>query len=64
MENGKKTTVHTMTSHGSHKQICDKLLGKMARQCHLSRTEFNNLIDCPLSQDRYEEILREKNVVF
>ena len=50
---GKKTSVFTKTSHGS-KEISDNLLAKMSRQCGLSRSDFELLIDCPLSRDSYE----------
>ena len=35
-------------------QIDDSLLGQMARQCKLSRADFDLLIDCPLDRDGYE----------
>ena len=53
---GKKTAVFTKTSHGA-KEIGDNLLAKMARQCKLSRSEFDLLIDCPLDRETYESKL-------
>ncbi|MBI3525563.1 MAG: hypothetical protein HY066_13760 [Betaproteobacteria bacterium] len=50
---GKKTAVFTKTSHGT-REIDDSLLGRMARQCKLSRADFDRLIDCPLDRDGYE----------
>lgn len=50
---GKKTAVFTKTSHGA-REIDDSLLGCMARQCRLSRGDFDRLIDCPLDRDTYE----------
>jgi predicted RNA binding protein YcfA (HicA-like mRNA interferase family) len=50
---GKKTAVFTKTSHGA-REIDDNLLGQMARQCKLSRADFERLIDCPLDRDSYE----------
>ena len=50
---GKKTAVFTKTSHGG-REIDESLLGRMARQCRLSRADFDRLIDCPLSRDGYE----------
>ncbi len=52
---GKKTTVKTKTSHG-HREISDGLIAKMARQVKVSRSEFLDLIDCPLSRKDYEKI--------
>lgn len=53
---GKKTAVFTKTSHGS-REIDESLLGRMARQCRLSRADFDRLIDCPLNRDDYESKL-------
>ncbi len=50
---GKKTAVFTKTSHGV-RELDDYLLGRMARQCKLSRFDFDRLIDCPLDRDSYE----------
>ena len=50
---GKKTAVFTKTSHGS-REIDDSLLARMTRQCRLSRSDFDRLIDCPLDRDSYE----------
>ena len=63
-QEGKKTTVKTKTSHTKKmKDIPDNILGQMARQCHLSKNEFLNLVDCPLSQDNYEKILQHKEII-
>lgn len=50
---GKKTAVFTKTSHGA-REIDDNLLGRMARQCKLSRADFDRLIECPLDRESYE----------
>ena len=50
---GKKTVVFTKTSHGT-RELDDGLLGRMAKQCRLSRADFDRLIDCPLDRDGYE----------
>lgn len=50
---GKKTAVFTKTSHGN-RELDDSLIGCMARQCRLSRSDFERLIDCPLDRDGYE----------
>lgn len=59
---GKKTRVFTKTSHGS-KEIDDSLLGMMARQCQLTRGDFELLIDCPLDRASYERKLIERGVL-
>lgn len=59
---GKKTAVFTKTSHGT-REIDDNLLGRMARQCKLSRADFDRLIDCPLDRDAYEARLIAQGAV-
>ena len=57
-KSGKKTSVFTKTSHGTgHKTISDGLVAKMAKQCGLTNAQFKDLVNCPLSRDRLEEIL-------
>lgn len=53
---GRRSMARTRTSHGS-KTISDPLLAQMARQCRLSKAQFIDLIDCPLSRESYEQIL-------
>lgn len=45
------------------KTISDNLLSQMAKQCHLTKNDFIDLIDCPLTQDKYEQILKDKDVL-
>jgi hypothetical protein len=59
---GKKTRVFTKTSHGT-REIDDGLLRLMARQVKLTKTDFDNLIDCPLDRDSYEKKLIEQGIV-
>ncbi len=47
-----------MVSHGSDGDIGDRLLAEMARQLHLTRRQFDQLIDCDLSQSEYEAMMR------
>ena len=55
---GKKTAVFTKTSHTPKmRQIPDNLISQMARQCRVNKQNFLNLIDCPLSQSQYEELV-------
>ena len=58
---GKKTIVKTKVSH-SGKDISKVLMGLMAKQCKLSSLEFHELVDCPLSQEKYEEKLAEQGL--
>ncbi len=59
---GKRTTVKTHTSHNS-KELNDFLIGRMAKQCKLTKSQFLNLIDCSLDQVEYEKILRESCII-
>ena len=55
---GRKTAVWTKVSHGE-KEIHDRLLAVMARQICLSRQQFLDLVDCPLTEVEYIQMLRE-----
>ncbi len=59
---GRKTPVKTKTSHGQ-REISDDLLGKMAQQVKLSKGDFLDLVDCPLSREAYESKLVAQNLV-
>lgn len=59
---GKKTIVFTKTSHGA-REITDSLLALMAKQCKLSRADFDRLIECPLDRETYEGKLVEQGVM-
>ena len=50
-------------SHGADRDLGDRLLGQMARQIHLSRRQFEQLIDCGLSQDDYEAVMRRDGFI-
>ena len=55
---GKRTSVWTKTSHGSgYKTLGDDLVQKMARQCGLTKPQFTKLVECPLTQEEFEQIL-------
>ena len=58
---GRKTLAKTKVSH-SGKDIADPILGMMARQCKLTAPQFRNLMDCPLSREAYETILRNQGL--
>ena len=58
----KKTAVFTKTSHGA-REIDDGLLARMARQCRLTRGDFDRLIDCPLDRNSYESKLVEQGLL-
>jgi hypothetical protein len=56
---GKRTSVRTRISHGRDRVLSDTLMGMMARQCKLTRQQFNDLVDCPMDRSKYEAFLRD-----
>lgn len=56
---GKKARASTKTSHGKGFDLSDSLLVQMARQCGLTKRQFLDLLDCPLSREGYEELLKQ-----
>ena len=57
--NGKKAIgARTKTSHGRGFDLDDYLLSQMARQVSLTKKQFLELVDCPLSREAYEQILK------
>lgn len=58
---GKKSRARTKTSHTAKmKDIPDNLLSQMAQQCKLTKPQFLDLVDCPMSRDQYEDALRAR----
>ena len=54
--------VKTKMSHGMMgSDMGPELLGLMARQLHLTKKQFLNLIDCTLDENAYRAILREQS---
>lgn len=64
LSSGEKTSVWTKTSHGSsHNKLSEDILRKIAKQCHLNRTDFENFLNCPLSREDYEIMLLEQGYI-
>jgi hypothetical protein len=53
----------TFVSHGGGKDLDDKLLGDMARQCHLSRKQFIAFAKCEMTAEAYRQILIDKGII-
>ena len=62
-DDGRPTNVRTLLSHGGNRDVGAPLLAEMARQCRLRRREFDDLIRCPLTRERYRELLVERGDV-
>jgi len=60
--NGRISGVHTFISHGQNDYSAD-LLAKMKNQLHLSGKEFTDLIQCPLTGERYLQLLVRRGVI-
>lgn len=61
-QEGEKTAIRTRTSQSGN-ELDDFLLGQMAKQCHLPKNTFLELVDCTLDQASYEKKLSESNLV-
>ena len=63
-ECGVRTSILTHHSHGaSGKEVTDRVISAMARQCQLSSKQFKKLVDCSLTRQAYECLLLEKGVI-
>lgn len=54
--------ISTFISHGAN-EIGDPLIAKMAKQVKLSKRDFVQLVECPMSYDDYLRRLRERGVL-
>ena len=59
---GRKSSVRTKVSHGS-KEYGSNLLSMVARQLHLTATQLDDFLDCPLSFDDYIGLLEKKRIL-
>jgi hypothetical protein len=54
-----KLVLYTKISHGSDKDLNEHLIKQMSSQCKLTKKQFADLVNCPMSQDEYLDILKE-----
>ncbi|MES2327955.1 MAG: hypothetical protein V4539_00040 [Bacteroidota bacterium] len=59
--NGKVIT-KTKVSHNDQ-DIGDDLISKMYKQCKVTKKQFLDLINCPLDESGYIEILKEQDLL-
>ena len=60
---GKRLPIRTMISHSpKYNDLDSNLISAMAKQCKLLKSEFLELIDCPLSREEYEEKLKSQSI--
>jgi predicted RNA binding protein YcfA (HicA-like mRNA interferase family) len=54
--------LYTKISHGE-KDLGSFLIRQMSHQCKLSKSEFMDLANCPLSEQAYLQILKDKEIL-
>lgn len=57
-----KLILHTKISHGE-KELNDYLIAQMSKQCKLSKSDFSDLVECPLTAQGYIQKLLEANEI-
>lgn len=63
-QEGKKTQIITVLSRGSsYKDYNDSLLGRMTHQLKINKAQLIDLINCPLTRDGYEGLLKSRGVM-
>lgn len=60
--NGGKTGIKTFISHGN-KEYGEVLLSKMRTQLKLSREQFDDLVNCPLSKEELYKFYSDKGLI-
>ncbi len=57
-----KLILHTKISHGE-KELNDFLIAQMSKQCKISKLDFVDLVNCPLSEEAYALKLIEAGII-
>ena len=60
--NGTTSNIRTFMSRDDQ-DINNYLINKMKTQLYLDKKDFLDLIDCPLSEEDYIKILKDKNLL-
>lgn len=60
--NGKDTGIRTWISHGD-KEIRDHLIACMVKQTKLDKAQFLDLVNCPMTEEQYIEILKKQKLI-
>lgn len=61
--NGQKTEAHTSLNMRLREVPKKGMLNTIASQIYLSKKEFLNFIECPLTMEDYIEILRKEGII-
>ena len=59
---GNKLYFHTKLSH-NHQDLGDFLIKQMSMQCKLNKSDFTDLVNCPLSLEAYIEKLSAQGII-
>ncbi|PIQ30868.1 MAG: hypothetical protein COW63_08875 [Bacteroidetes bacterium CG18_big_fil_WC_8_21_14_2_50_41_14] len=54
-----KPILHTKISQGANHDLDNFLIAQMSKQCKLSKKDFLDLANCPLSKENYEKKIRD-----
>lgn len=57
-----KLVLYTKVSHGK-KEITNFLIKQMSDQCKLDKSDFIDLVKCPLDKEGYIVLLKEKDLL-
>lgn len=57
-----KLILHTKISHGGT-DLGNYLIKQMSQQCKLTKDEFIDLANCPMSKEQYFEILKHNGYI-
>ena len=57
-----KLILHTKVSHGEN-DLGNFLIRQMSYQCKLSKDEFTDLVNCPMSKKQYFDILQKNGFI-
>jgi len=57
-----KLILHTKISHGE-KELNSYLIAQMSKQCKISKNEFLDLVNCPLSATAYNRMLIDLGLI-
>ena len=61
---GKKTGIYTYTSHGSkYKVYQDPGINRIKKQLHLDKSQFIDLVSCPIDGEKYIQILKTEGCI-
>lgn len=61
-KDNQKTSVWTKISHGE-RDIGDTLINIMQKQLKLTKKQFLDFVNCPLSKEEYRKILLDSNSI-